>query len=59
MYQTEECISGYQRLLRLLEEDSEQIANGLQGELLEAYRDVLVREKNVLTKAIQAMQNTH
>lgn len=57
MYQAEECASRYRRLMRRMEEDHEAIAQGLKGELLEAYREVLVREKEVLTDALKDIQN--
>lgn len=57
MYQADECASRYRRLMRRMEEDYEAIAQGLNGELLEAYREILAREKEVLTDALKDIQN--
>lgn len=59
MLQNEECVSRYRRLLNLLENDAEEIAQGLQGELLTAYRSVLEKEKDRLTDALRDMERTN
>ena len=58
MYEKEVCESQYRKLLQLLEEDSDEIAQGLQGELLDAYRAILIREKDTLSSALKSIQNT-
>lgn len=59
MFEVGECIARYQRLLQLMEDDSEEIAQGLQGELLEAYQDLVKREKTILQNALRSIQNTY
>ena len=58
MYEKEVCVTKYRRLLQLLEEDSDEIMLGLQGELLDAYRAILIREKDTLYNALKLIQNT-
>ena len=58
MYEKEVCVSQYRKLLQLLEEDSGEIVLGLQGELLDAYRAILTREKDVLSNALKSIQKT-
>ncbi len=59
MYELEECISRYRRILARMEDDSGKIANGLQGDLLDAYRGVIERERSILEEALQAIQNSY
>lgn len=59
MYEIEECIFWYHRLLDLMENDSEKIALGLQGDLLDAYRDLIERERTLLEGALQSLQNIY
>lgn len=58
MYEIEEeCLSQYRKLLQLLDQDSEEIALGLQGELLDAYRAILIRERDTLMSALRSIQS--
>lgn len=57
MYDISECVSKYRRLLDLLEEDSEKMAQGLQGDLLGAYRSLIEHEKVLLDNAIITIKN--
>ena len=58
MYEIEEeCLSQYRKLLQLLEQDSEEIALGLQGELQDAYRAILIRERDTLMSALRSIQS--
>lgn len=59
MLQIDECVSRYRRLINLMESDAEEIAQGLQGELLTAYRGVLEEEKSILTDALRDMERTY
>ena len=54
----EEYALEYARLLRLLETDSMQVAEGIQGDLLDAYRSVLKLEKSTLSRTFGKMQNS-
>lgn len=54
----EEYALEYARLLRLLETDSKQVAEGIQGDLLDAYRSVLELEKSTLSRTFGKMQNS-
>jgi len=44
----EDCVSHCKRLLSLLEEDKNEIADCIQGELLERYRELLKAETEQL-----------
>ena len=59
MFSQEECASKYKRLLQLIEIDDEEIAEGLQGELLTAYRQVLEYEKNQIMNEIRSINITY
>lgn len=52
MYEIEECLSRYRQLLDLMDDDSKKIEQGLQGELLDAYRNVVERERTLLENAL-------
>lgn len=56
MFEAEECVYRYRKLLQLLEEDTQEISACLQGELLEEYRELLTREKDILNDALRTMQ---
>jgi hypothetical protein len=56
MFEAEECVYRYRKLLQLLEEDTQEISACLQGELLEEYRGLLTREKDILNDALRTMQ---
>ena len=56
MYEIEECISRYRQLLDLMEDDSNKIEQGLQGELLDAYRGVVERERILLENALTSIK---
>jgi len=58
MCEVEVCAFQYRKLIQLLEEDFNDIALGLQGELLEAYRAILVLEKDALSNALKSIQKT-
>lgn len=49
----EEIISEYKKLLELIDEENVLIAKGLQGELLEMYRNILAQEKDEIEKYLQ------
>ncbi len=56
MYEIEECISRYRQLLDLMVDDSNKIEQGLQGELLDAYRGVVERERILLEDALTSIK---
>lgn len=56
MYEIEECISRYRQLLDLMVDDSNKIEQGLQGELLDAYRGVVERERILLEDAFTSIK---
>ena len=43
----------YRKLMRLLENESEQISKCVQGELLTLYREVIDKEKNLIQKEVK------
>lgn len=57
MFDREVCISKIQKLLYLLEEDSSEMKLGLQGEMLEAYRSIVVSEIAILEDALILLKN--
>ena len=48
MNEIEEYLFHYQKLIDLLVEDSQNVAKALQGDLLEAYRGLLIEEQRSL-----------
>lgn len=56
MHEVDECASRYQKLLRLMEEDFAEIAQGLGGDILETYRELLNREMDILKSTLKSMQ---
>ena len=52
----EECIARYRQLLQLLEEDGDEIESCFQGDMLDAYRAILAKEKDILSNAISSIQ---
>ena len=46
------CIYHYLKLKALLEADEEHVAGCLGGELLDSYREILMKEKEVLGNII-------
>ena len=59
MLEHEECAAKYRQLLQLLEEDGEEIAGCLRGEMLDAYRAILTQEKDVLRNALHLIQTNY
>lgn len=59
MYTTDECAFLYRKLLQLMEEDSDSIAHALQGELLDAYRELLEKEKSILNDSLRKIQTIY
>lgn len=59
VYEAQECVARYKRLLQLIDEDFNEIAQGIQGRVLESYRDILVREKEILMEALKSMQRSN
>jgi len=55
LYEIDECMNHYKKLMSLLEEDSSEIARGFQGDLLNAYCETVQREKNVLSEQMQSI----
>lgn len=53
MYDLEESIVHYQRLIELMEEDMADISLCIQGELLDEYREVVEREMDILKNTIR------
>ncbi len=49
----EEIISEYRKLLDLIDEEKALIANSLQGELLEIYRDILTKERDEIERYLR------
>ena len=52
----DECIARYKKLLRLIDEDSQEMERCVQGEILDAYRRLLEQEKENLQSALRALQ---
>ncbi len=48
MQEYEVCMHRYRRLIELLEDDYREIVQALGGDVLNVYRDILEREKEVL-----------
>lgn len=59
MFSKEECTKKYKKLLQLLEQDYEEIAISIQGEMLVAYRQVLEYEKSFILNEIQSIENNY
>ncbi len=55
MYELDNCMSHYRRLLSLLEEDSREIAKGFQGELLQGYQETIQKEVSVLSQKMRTV----
>ena len=53
----EECEYKYRQIFSLMEQDAEEIALGMQGELLDAYRDLVKQEEFMLEKAYAYILN--
>lgn len=58
MYEAQECVARYKRLLQLIDEDFDEIAQGIQGRVLKSYREILVKEKEILMEALKSMQRS-
>ena len=52
----EECLRHYQKALEYLEEEQIQITQGLQSDLLDAYRETVLKEINELTEKISQLK---
>lgn len=48
-----EIISEYRKLLELIDEEKVMVSKGLQGELLDMYRNILLKEKNEIERYLQ------
>ena len=57
MFENNECISCYQKLLELLDEDASEMELCLQGEILAMYHELIKREQDILRKAISMLNN--
>lgn len=53
----EELIRRYRELLRLLEEDEQKISLCLQGELLEKYRAILAKERQLVEDRLRSLRD--
>lgn len=53
MYEIEESMVHYRKLMELMEEDFAGIARCIQGELLEEYRETIKREMDILKNTIK------
>ena len=57
MYEVEESVAVCRRLLYLVEMEADQIRHGIQGDLLNSYRELLELETSNIKNVIQEMQN--
>lgn len=53
----EDVVEGYQKLLRLLEEEKESARRCLDGELLQAYLMVIEQEEENLQRELRLLYN--
>lgn len=51
-----ECIYRYQKLISLLDQDENDMKYGLEGELLDAYRSIVSKEKQALEQALAELK---
>ena len=52
----DQIVSEYRKLLNLLAEENQQAALCLQGELLEIYRNILMKEQDQIEQSLRALQ---
>lgn len=57
MYQSDQLIEWYQKLIKYWEEDAYEMGLALDGEMLEAYRRLVEEEKTLLKDAKKSAQN--
>ena len=55
MEQYELCMHRYKRLIELLEDDYCEISRALDGDMLESYRAILKREKEILEQEYKSI----
>ena len=51
-----ECIYRYQKLISLLNQDENDMKYGLEGDLLDAYRSIVSKEKQALEQALAELK---
>lgn len=54
----EECLHYYRKLIDLLEQDSLQMGNAVEGDLLEAYRKLLKKEITETRNMMQLLNHS-
>lgn len=57
MNERELCEFRFRRLLHLLEEESDEITHVFQGDILTAYKAILIREQDMLSNALTIIRN--
>ena len=57
MWEREDCLALYQRLISLLEEDESSIAQVMSGDLYDAYKKLVQDERNNVINARNELRN--
>jgi len=55
--QVDEIVFGYRKLLDLISEEEQQAVCCIQGDLLEMYKNVLLKEREKIEQQIQVLQH--